>query len=40
MLKLFRYMKKRDVGYICLCLLLVAGQVFFDLTMPDYMVLI
>ena len=37
MLKLFRYMKKRDVGYICLCLLLVAGQVFFDLTMPDYM---
>ena len=37
MLKIFRYMKKQDVGYVLLCMLLVAGQVWFDLTMPDYM---
>ena len=30
-------MKKRDLGYALLCLILVAGQVWFDLTMPDYM---
>lgn len=37
MLKIFRFMKKRDLGYALLCLILVAGQVWFDLTMPDYM---
>ncbi|MBQ8075135.1 MAG: ABC transporter ATP-binding protein [Oscillospiraceae bacterium] len=37
MLKIFRFMKKQDIGYALLCLLLVAGQVWFDLTMPDYM---
>ncbi len=30
-------MKKRDALYALLCLLLVAGQVWFDLTMPDFM---
>ena len=30
-------MKKRDLGYALLCLILVAGQIWFDLTMPDYM---
>ena len=37
MLKLFKLMKKRDVLYALLCLLLVAGGVWFDLTMPGYM---
>ena len=37
MLKIFRFMKKRDLGYALLCLIFVAGQVWFDLTMPDYM---
>ena len=37
MLKLFKLMKRRDVFYALLCLLLVAGGVWFDLTMPDYM---
>ena len=37
MLKIFRFMKKRDLSYALLCLILVAGQVWFDLTMPDYM---
>ena len=37
MLKIFRFMKKRDLCYALLCLILVAGQVWFDLTMPDYM---
>ena len=37
MLKIFRFMKKRDLGYALLCLILVVGQVWFDLTMPDYM---
>lgn len=37
MLEIFRFMKKRDLGYALLCLILVAGQVWFDLTMPDYM---
>ena len=37
MIKVFRYMKKRDALYALLCLLLVAGQVWFDLTMPDFM---
>ncbi len=37
MWKIFRFMNRRDRGYALLCLLLVAGQVWFDLTMPDYM---
>ena len=37
MLKIFRFMKKRDLGYALLCLILVAGQGWFDLTMPAYM---
>ncbi len=37
MWKIFRFMRKRDRGYALLCLLLVAGQVWVDLTMPDYM---
>ena len=37
MIKLFRYLKRTDALYAVLCLLLVAGQVWFDLTMPDFM---
>ena len=37
MWKIFRFMRKQDQGYALLCLLLVAGQVWVDLTMPDYM---
>ncbi len=37
MWKLFKLMSKRDRLYALLCLLLVAGQVWFDLTMPDFM---
>lgn len=37
MWKIFRFMRKQDRGYALLCLLLVAGQVWVDLTMPDYM---
>lgn len=33
---LLRYMRKKDVGLTLLCVLLVAGQVFLDLKMPDY----
>ena len=37
MWKIFRFMRRRDIGYAYLCLLLVTGQVWVDLTMPDYM---
>ena len=37
MFKIFRFMKRKDALYAFLCLVLVAGQVWFDLTMPDYM---
>ena len=37
MLKIFRFMQKKDRLYALLCLLLVAGQVWVDLKMPDYM---
>lgn len=37
MWKLFRRMKRRDALLAVVCLLLVAGQVWFDLTMPGYM---
>ena len=37
MWKIFRFMRRQDRGYALLCLLLIAGQVWIDLTMPDYM---
>ena len=37
MLKLLKYLSVKDRLYALACLLLVAGQVFFDLTMPDFM---
>lgn len=37
MWRIFRFMRRQDRGYALLCLLLVAGQVWVDLTMPDYM---
>ncbi len=37
MWRIFRFMRRRERAYALLCLLLVAGQVWVDLTMPDYM---
>ena len=37
MIKILRFMKKKDAFYAILCVLLVAGQIWFDLTMPDFM---
>lgn len=37
MIKLFKRMGKREVLMAVLCALLVLGQVYFDLTLPDYM---
>ena len=37
MMKLLRFMRKQDRLFALLCVALVAGQVWFDLTMPDFM---
>lgn len=37
MLKLLKYLSLKDRLYALCCLILVAGQVWFDLTMPDFM---
>lgn len=37
MIKLLKKMGKREVLMAVLCVLLVLGQVYFDLTLPDYM---
>ena len=37
MLKIFKYFEKKDWIVVAICLVLVAGQVGLDLTMPDYM---
>lgn len=36
MIKLLKYLKKRDILYIALCAALVVLQAYCDLTMPDY----
>lgn len=37
MLKILKRMRKREWGMAIGCILLILGQIFFDLTMPDYM---
>ncbi len=37
MFKLFKRFQPKEVAMILLCLLLITGQVWLDLTMPDYM---
>ena len=37
MLKLLKYMRRKEWLMALLCLLLVVGQVYFDLRLPDYM---
>ena len=37
MLKLLKNMRRREVIMTLICAVLVAGQVFFDLRLPDYM---
>ncbi|MGN0349275.1 MAG: ABC transporter ATP-binding protein [Roseburia sp.] len=36
MIRLLKQMKAKDRRLVLLCVLLVAGQVYFDLTLPDY----
>ena len=37
MLKIFRYMRKRELGFIFLSIVFVVAQVWLDLKLPDYM---
>lgn len=37
MLKLFRKMRRREWGMAALCVLLILGQIYFDLALPEYM---
>ncbi len=37
MLKLLKYLKKREWGLVLVALCFIVAQVFLDLTMPDYM---
>ena len=37
MLKLLKYMKNRERRMVLGCIALIIGQIYFDLTMPDYM---
>ena len=37
MLKLLKRMRKREVWMAVLCAVLVLGQIYFELTLPDYM---
>lgn len=37
MIKLLKYMKKRERVMVLVCILFIIGQIYFDLTMPDYM---
>lgn len=37
MLRLFKRFQRQEVAMIFMCLLLITGQVWLDLTMPDYM---
>ena len=37
MLKLLKYMKKRERWMVLACIALIIGQIYFDLTMPDFM---
>ena len=37
MLKLLKYMKKRERWMVLGCIVLIIGQIYFDLTMPDFM---
>ena len=37
MLKLFRKMRRREWGMAAVCTLLILGQIYFDLALPDYM---
>lgn len=37
MIKLLKNMRKREMAMALLCLVLVIGQIYFDLLLPDYM---
>ena len=37
MLKLLKNMRTREILFAVLCIVLVVAQVYFDLSLPDYM---
>ena len=37
MLKIFRYLKKKEWGYAAICVIFIVFQVWLDLKLPDYM---
>ena len=37
MLKLLKYMKKRERWMVLAAIVLIIGQIYFELAMPDYM---
>lgn len=37
MLKLLKKMQKREIIMACICIIFVLGQIYFDLTLPDFM---
>ena len=37
MIKLLRYLRRKETIMAVLCILLVLGQVYFDLLLPDFM---
>ena len=37
MIKLLKNLKRREIIMAVICALLILGQIYFDLTLPDYM---
>ena len=37
MLKLLQKMRRREWGMAAVCVLFILGQIYFDLSLPDYM---
>ena len=37
MLKLLKKMQKREIIMACICIIFILGQIYFDLTLPDFM---
>lgn len=37
MIKLLKKMQKREIIMACICIIFVLGQIYFDLTLPDFM---
>lgn len=37
MVKIFKYMRKKEIGLVCLSIVFIVAQVWLDLKLPDYM---